>query len=294
MRMRAWLLSTTCLCALVAGGGVRAEGLPYGYGGLPDYGRPAVSAPNGKVSVFGGKMDPSLFGVTGAFTVPLGHSFGLQVDGMVGSGRGAAFYGFGGHAFWRDPAKGLLGIYGSHVNWEASTVNASAPGGAVTDVLGADVNKFGVEGAAYLGRWSLEGLAGYQFGSYTGFTGKVMLAVYPTDNFRLDGGFRYLNGVGAIGMVDAEWQPHQGTGLTVFASGSLGENDYSQVLGGVRYYFGDTGKSLIRRHREDDPGVPMPDDLITSTGGTHCPTGTVAYTPIDGATICTAAVPSPR
>ena len=138
--------------------------------------------------------------------MPLGFRYGLQVDGMVGSGKGAAFYGVGGHLFWRDPAKGLLGLYGSYVSWDAS-------GGLPGSIGGADVGKVGVEGEAYFGRLSLEGLAAYQFGTFTGFAGKALLAYYPTDDLRLDGGVRYLEGPGAIGMIEAEWQPHAGSGL---------------------------------------------------------------------------------
>ena len=56
----------------------------------------------------------------------------------------------------------------------------------------------------------------------------------------------------------------------MYASGSFG-SDYTQALGGVRVYFGDPGKSLIRRHREDDPDNSLPDDLFTTTGGSYCP-----------------------
>ncbi len=267
MRLRNVLLSTTCLVA-VAAGGAQAAGLPDGYGGLPAYGdMPAVSQVNGKASVFGGGQDGGLYGVTGSLTAPLGHDFGLQFDGMVGSGKGAAFYGVGGHVFWRDPAKGLLGLYSSYVSWDV--INGIPPDDAIG---GAKVGKVGVEGEAYLGRFSLEGLATYQFGDFTGFAGKAVLAYYPTDDFRIDGGVRYLEGAGAIGMVDAEWQPHPGKGLTVYASGSFGENNYVQALGGARFYFGDTGKTLIRRHREDDPinVNGLPGDLMDSD---HCPPG---------------------
>ena len=123
---------------------------------------PAVSGLNGKVSVFGGSQDGGgksggMFGVAGSLWVPMGFAYGLQVDGMAGSGHGAAFYGIGGHLFWRDPAKGLVGLYSSYLHWDFTN-------GATT---GFDIGKFGVEGAAYLGRFSLEGLAAYQFGSAT-------------------------------------------------------------------------------------------------------------------------------
>jgi hypothetical protein len=72
--------------------------------------------------------------------------------------------------------------------------------------------------------------------------------------------------------------------LTLYASGSFG-NGYTQALGGLRYYFGDPGKSLIRRHREDDPvtegGNSLPGDLFDSN---ECPAGTV-YTN-DGGGMC--------
>ena len=274
MRMRAWLLSTTCLWAVAAMGGAQAADFSEKSVDFAAPGTlPAVSAPNGKLSAFGGGQDGGLFGVAGSLSVPLGFPYGLQIDGMVGSGKGAAFYGVGGHLFWRDPAKGLLGIYGSYVSWSADdTVAVASPINGVADLTGADVGKFGVEGEAYLGRFSLEGLAAYQFGTNTGFAGKATLAYYPVDTLRLDGGVRYLDGVGAIGTAGAEWQPHIGSGFTLFASGSFGD-DYKQALGGVRFYFGDPNKSLIQRHRQDDPGNDLPDDLFIATGGGHCPTG---------------------
>ena len=262
MRLRNILLSTTSLVAVAAAGAVQAadfsdQSVAFG----SPSGLPAVSAPNGKLSAFGGSDDGSLYGVTGSYTIPLGLPYGFQLDGLVGSGKGAPFYGVAGHLFWRDPAKGLLGLYGSYVSWDLSQ------GGA----KGADVGKAGVEGEAYFGRVSLEGLAAYQFGTNTGFAGRATLAFYPTDNWRIDGGVSYLEGPGAIGTIGTEWQPHAGKGLSLWAKGSIGQNDYKQVLGGVRYYFGDPGKSLIDRQRQDDPGPELPSDLFT----TGCPAGTV-------------------
>ena len=57
-------------------------------------------------------------------------------------------------------------------------------------------------------------------------------------------------------LFGIEWQPpvHALAGLTIFADGAVGEDDYESVLGGMRFYFGESGfKSLKRRHREDDP-----------------------------------------
>jgi hypothetical protein len=276
MRMRTWLLSTTCLCALaVAGVAQAADFSEKAVDFAPSAGLPAVSQPNGKIAAFGGTQDGGIYGVTGSITVPLSFAYGLQLDGMVGSGKDAAFYGVGGHLFWRDPSKGLLGLYGSYVSWGLDGDPVGSPGGA-------EVGKIGAEGEAYLGRFSLEGLAAYQFGTYHGFAGKALLAYYPTDNFRIDGGLRYLQGPGAIGMIDVEWQPHAGSGLSLYASGSFGDG-YTQVLGGLRYYFGDNGKSLIQRHREDDPGNSLPGDLYEDNA---CPAGQVAFENGDGIMVC--------
>ncbi|MEZ5890424.1 MAG: hypothetical protein R3D52_09310 [Xanthobacteraceae bacterium] len=40
---------------------------------------------------------------------------------------------------------------------------------------------------------------------------------------------------------------------SLFANGSLLENGDGAVMGGLRVYFGQRDKTLIRRHREDDP-----------------------------------------
>ncbi len=265
--MRSVLRSTIFLCAVAAFGGAQAADLPSDVSGGYDplvvpTSLPAVSQVNGKLSAFGGDQDGTLFGVEGSLSVPLGFAYGLQVDGLVGSGQGAAFYGVGGHLFWRDPSRGLIGLYTSYVSWDLSHSNGT--------IGGIDVGKVGVEGEAYLGRFSVEAGANYQFGTFDGFAGRALLAYYPTDNFRIDGGVRYLEGIGTIGMVDAEWRPHETKGLSLYASGSFGDNSYSQVVGGLRYYFGDSGKSLIRRHREDDPNNILKHDVADS--GT-CPAG---------------------
>ena len=41
--------------------------------------------------------------------------------------------------------------------------------------------------------------------------------------------------------------------LSVTADARLGEDGAVSALAGLRFYFGDDGKSLIDRHRQDDP-----------------------------------------
>ncbi len=67
---------------------------------------------------------------------------------------------------------------------------------------------------------------------------------------------------------------------SLFAEGRIGEDDYHGVWGGVRFYFGQHDKTLIRRHREDDPndwGVGI--DGASNTGSTSS-SNRSAYVPV--------------
>jgi hypothetical protein len=74
---------------------------------------PAVAEFNGKFSAEGGVIDDDGAGIAlASITVPLAHSFGLQLDGAGGYRQMGDFFGGGAHLFYRDPAKLLLGGYG--------------------------------------------------------------------------------------------------------------------------------------------------------------------------------------
>jgi hypothetical protein len=267
------LLSTTSLAVAFAASASVAVADEYS----PDFSvaDPAVSAVNGKLGAFGGAIDDEgAFGAFGSLAVPLGGQFGAQIDGMVGSAEDAAFYGIGGHLFWRDPSRGLIGLYTSYVNWDGfSTVSVSAPVDGVAEISGAEVGKVGIEGEAYLGRFSLEGLAAYQFGSETGFAGNATVAYYPIDDLRFDLSASHLEGVGVTGSAGVEWMPPTGTGLSLFADASVNEHSTWSAFGGIKLYLAGEQKSLIRRHREDDPDVDLPADVYKITGAAHCPAG---------------------
>jgi hypothetical protein len=236
---------------------------------------PAVSGVNGKVGAFGGSLDDEgAGGVFGSLAVPLGTAFGAQIDGLYGSADGGDFYGVGGHVFWRDPSRGLLGVVASYVSWDSiSTVVLSAPDNTVIDFTGADVGKVGIEGEAYLGRVSLEGLLAYQFGTETGIAGRTTVAFYPTDDLRLDLSLRHLEGAGFSGSAGVEWAPPAALGLSLFADASVDEDSDWSAFGGVKLYLSGEQKSLIRRHREDDPeGLVLPEDLY-AVGAVNCAPG---------------------
>jgi hypothetical protein len=48
----------------------------------------------------------------------------------------------------------------------------------------------------------------------------------------------------------------------------VGEDDHSTVWVGLRFYLGGEDKSLIRRHREDDPNDPAPGLSQLAASGT--------------------------
>ena len=88
----------------------------------------------------------------------------------------------------------------------------------------------------------------------TRFFDEVNLAYYVNDDFKLFVGHRYLSGKNALAL-GTEYGIPVGGGVVaaLFAEGRIGEDDFHGVWGGVRFYFGHKNKTLIRRHREDDP-----------------------------------------
>ena len=67
-------------------------------------------------------------------------------------------------------------------------------------------------------------------------------------------GHRYLGGKHALAFGGEYGIPmSQGVMAALFAEGRVGEESFHGVWGGLRFYFGQKDKTLIRRHREDDP-----------------------------------------
>lgn len=146
---------------------------------------PAVDSLNAKVAAFGGAVDGTgLYGGAGSVSVPLGYRFGLQIDGIVAGanldvGGDASLAGTSGHLFWRHPSIGLLGLYGNYLH-------ADAFGGV-------DVFAGGVEGALYLGRFTLEGVVGAEGGDVdTRVFDVAKFSYYATDNLKLSVGHTYV------------------------------------------------------------------------------------------------------
>jgi hypothetical protein len=228
---------------------------------------PAVSGFNGKIAIMGGvwKDAPAsnfsaVFGgkqhtvgiLEGSLSAPLGHSFGVQVDGAVGTDEaGHNMWGVGGHLFWRDPAQGLAGLIGSY-----STRVDDYLGGATERQM----IRTGAEGEIYFEQFTAAARGGYQWvtiqqgDTLQGLFGSIDLMWYVTPDLMVRGGGEYSEGPGGAFTAGLEFQPSHVSisGLTFFADGALGDESY-RALGGLRYYFGAGSKSLIDRHRKDDP-----------------------------------------
>lgn len=224
--------------------------------------KPAVSGINGKIEatynwydVDNVDEDIDMWSGAGAISIPLGHSFGLQIDGGIGrysaGDDSATGYGVAGHLFWRNPDTALVGLYGDYQR--------------ISD-LDASTWRLGVEAELYFDRISLEGFAGAEQVSIdsddeTYFSGEALAALYVTDNFRIEGGVghRFEEVYGTIGAE--AMLPFGDNNVSLFTNAAFSE-DATSVRGGVRIYFGEAGKSLKARHRQDDPKIRLFDPLV--------------------------------
>jgi hypothetical protein len=298
MRASAALRSTTMLSGVV--GAVFFATLPVSaadltYKKVPDQlVLPAVDGFNGKVEALGGSAGRrGLYGAAGSVSAPLGGQFGAQLDGAAASLAGRSLGFVGGHLFWRAPSKGLLGLYGNYTRWN--------------QFGGVHVAHIAGEGEAYWGRWTLSAVAGAEVGNnasgglVTTFAGAVAttapvltnvsrfydrldVSYYLTDDWKAFAGHRYTGGKNALALGTEYAMPlGHGTTSALFAEAHLGEGSNNVgVWGGLRFYFGQHDKSLLRRHREDDPGnnwVPETlfniADSIGPTTTSTCPSGEI-------------------
>jgi hypothetical protein len=202
----------------------------------------------------GGKGQLSGFSAFGGgqFALPVGHDFGMQLDGNLGGVAGGAGGGGGGdaiiHVFRGDPA---VGLFGPMIDYAA---------------LGdAGYLRAGAEGQYYWRDVTLYGSAGYQWADSgtnvtigSGVVGCGYVAWYPNDSLMLlAGGGGGAGEFGGFGQI--EWQPFQrrDPGATLFVEGMTGGDDSLAAFAGFRYHFG-AGNSLEMRHWHE---LPLRDTL---------------------------------
>lgn len=228
--------------------------------------QPAVDGVNWKAVGLGGSLaHESLYAGLASLSVPLAGQYGLQLDGVGGSYASRGIAAGGAHLFWRDPSRGLVGIYGSGTYWDR------AGGLAVGNVAG--------EFEGYWGRWTLQGIAGVEFGNSkseiignlietydvrTRFFDKVNLSYYINDNWKAFVGHRYLGGKNALALgTEVAFRVNGPVMGSMFVEGRIGEANFEGVWGGLRFYVGQKDKTLIQRHRQDDPIEWTPETLFS-------------------------------
>lgn len=208
---------------------------------------PAVSGPNGKFELdLGVITDPenATFRAAGSLSLPVSDAFGIQGDLGVESIGGDWTTGAALHVFTRNPASYLVGMTAGVVVADGSTLAAIGP-----------------EAELYLDRISLEGWLGWASLNYdasylddeTGFFAIGDLAYYATDDWRLSIGGASILGTESLKLA-TEYQL-TGFGLPISATAELRGYDTGAVSAkiGIKGYFGDPDKTLIDRHRQDDP-----------------------------------------
>jgi hypothetical protein len=222
--------------------------LGFGTAGSAAAADPAVSAPNLKVIGEAGKTnDENAWLAGGGLTLPIGHDWGALIEGAAANVGGDSVYGAAGHLFTRNPDSYLLGLFAAYASEED---------------FGLETTRVGAEAEIYLNQISILAKAGYQFNNGTstskdGVVGDVELRWYVTDNFALSGGAS-VHDQATFGHGSIEWQPGFSAlpGLAFRVDGSVGEDDYHSILGGISYYFG-ADASLKDRHRRQDPDLEL-------------------------------------
>ena len=266
----------TALALLLAGAAQAAD--PATFEERFEGTKPAVSGFNGKLDLgyFHQSFDGLPFDLDGGYAIgsvslPVTHSFGLQVDAGFGSidvnpGAGSVdIKGIAAHLFYRDPDRFLIGAYGHYANIDLGPFDA-------------DMWRYGLEGEAYLGNFSVEAFVGGDTidgpgGSASEFHGEARLAYYFFDNYRLDVGVNHQFDQTSLRVGGEALLPVAGNRLALYALGSFND-DATSVRAGLRLYFGEAGKSLKARHREDDPGSRLFDYFdINEAVGRIAPVG---------------------
>jgi hypothetical protein len=200
----------------------------------------AVSGVNGKVATFLGNVENAEFKsndtrlLQGSLTAPLSSRFGIQGDALTGELNDKNVSGLGVHVFWRDSDVGLLGLTHSNTRYDGNKLNQTS-----------------LEGEYYFSTFTVAGKVGKQNGDVDDANfGSLNLSYYPNKNLALSLGTSRTDDQNQH-QLDIEYQTRI-KGLSVFANASQGDDDYEQLIGGLRYYFGKQ-KSLQARHRQDDP-----------------------------------------
>jgi hypothetical protein len=103
------------------------------------------------------------------------------------------------------------------------------------------------------------------------FFDAVEVSYFITDNFQLSAGHAYTFGTNFL-ILASEYGFALGGGrmASLFAEGWLGEHGDDGFFTGLRVYFGQRDKSLMDRHRQDDPDTMFDIRIHGYYHITHC------------------------
>ena len=215
---------------------------PFGFGNT------AVSELNYKVSsTYGNYNGTESYFIDGSAAVPLGESYGIQIDSSYQKTDSHEFKGLGGQFFWRDYKKGLLGINGGIIHDDAlKSYGASCLGEYYLKNL-----TFGSTAGWNQIRYKKP--VSFESSSQSGFLGGLYCIYYPIDDLSFTLTAQTKHDIKSI-QYDLEYAL-PANGVSVFASVQNAEEDYEHAYLGLRYYFGSSSskKTLKERHRWDDP-----------------------------------------
>ena len=106
----------------------------------------AVSVNNYKLDGLYGNIDGETANAfSGSASFPVGMSYGIQIDGLVGRINPDEIYGLGVHTFWRDSNVGLLGLTGSSA-----------------EAYDSEVRRLGIEGEYHFNQFTFSGYLGLE------------------------------------------------------------------------------------------------------------------------------------
>ena len=261
--------------ALAAVSSVLAMGFSIGAAQAADVAagpRPAVAEVNGKIEFQGGPYAIDDFGGGGewqggaSLSVPLGDVFGLQADVAVSNTvNGNTLEGGMLHFFTRDPDAYLFGVTGG--SFWTSDANAQ--------LIGPEVE-------LYAGQFSFQGYAGFMNANIAGvnsgkFFGIGDVSYYATDDLMFKIGVKDVMDF-KTAHLGLEYMISDSMPLSFTLDGKIGDSNYRAVDVGLKFYFGGPDKSLIRRHREDDPPNRI-FDVFNGAGNAFVPPTATQCTP---------------
>jgi hypothetical protein len=205
----------------------------------------AVSAPTATVMAVGGSASgQGTGGGAAGVSFPITHSIGGQIDAALTKAGATGGGDAGLHLFTRDPNSYLVGTTFEFTRF--GTVNSY---------------RYGVEGEAYLGDFTIAPAGGIQRGGANKGTTTAGFASLEVDYYINDrlktaisfGGYSSYRTV----LAEAQWQPSEAAPFSLFvnAGSAVATDHHGVVLAGVRYTFGAPSSTIKERDRHGDPEI---------------------------------------